>query len=1123
MAGNTLGPLTFGFDIGIASVGWCVLGENRIVDLGVRCFDKAETAKEGESLNLARRTARLMRRRLRRRAWRLTKLARLLKRIGLIQEPAAVHSPSPVSPWRLRVEGLDRCLTKDEWARVIYHLCKHRGFHWISRAEEKKAEGDVKGEGGRVKKGLSDTQRRMSEKGYRSAAEMVLAEFPEAQRNKRGDYGKALSRVLLASELALLFKRQRELGNPHATTKLETAILGSDDRKSGLFWEQKPPLAGVDLLKMLGKCTFERDEYRAPKASFTAERHVWLTRLNNLRIVADGQTRGLNEAERRLALPMPYRQAGDFTYKQLRAALTKTGLLPETFKFAGLSYPAGKQLDEAKPKDPESERLVKLPAWQELRKALKEGNLETEWESMAGAAAGGDPTLLDEIARVLSVFKDGDEVTAELRKLPLPGGEKMIEVLSEISFDKFHALSIKALRKIVPHMEAGLRYDEACLAAGYHHSQLHEAGSGQHTYLPPLYSRRDKDGRMVFNEELDVPRNPVVLRSLNQARKVLNALARTYGSPSAVHIEMARDLSRPLDERNKVKKAQDEYRERNEKDKAAFAAEHGIAAKSREFEKFQLYREQQGKCAYSLKPLDLHRVLHDIGYAEVDHALPYSRSYDDGKNNKVLVLTEENRNKGNRTAYEYLTSFPGGENGERWHNFVVYVESNKSYRLAKRTRLLRKDFGGKAAEEFRERNLNDTRYICRFFKNYVERYLHLEVGADGTATKRCVVLSGQTTAFLRARWGLLKVRGDNDRHHALDAAVVAACSHGMVQRLARYSKDKELANVREGFPDPETGVIEDSAMFQQLHAHFPDPWPHFRGELEARLNIDDGAELRSRLEMFGTYPLDALNALRPLFVSRAPQRRNGGAAHKETIYAQPERLKDQGGVTQKVPLASLTLKDLDNLIDPHRNEKLYAAIRARLETHGGKGEKAFPRDNPLRKPDREGNPTGPVVRTITMVIDKLSGIPIRGGIAKNDTMLRVDVFHHKQDGKFHLVPVYVHHTVAKELPNRAIVAFKDEQDWTLIDGGFNFLFSLHPNDFIRVTQKNKAPISGYYASCHRGTGNLNLWVHDRSQKIGKDGQIEGIGVKTAIALEKFHVDVLGNVYPAPPEQRRGLA
>ena len=38
-----------------------------------------------------------------------------------------------------------------------------------------------------------------------------------------------------------------------------------------------------------------------------------------------------------------------------------------------------------------------------------------------------------------------------------------------------------------------------------------------------------------------------------------------------------------------------------------------------------------------------------------------------------------------------------------------------------------------------------------------------------------------------------------------------------------------------------------------------------------------------------------------------------------------------------------------------------------------------------------------------------------------------------------------------------------------------------------------------------------------------NGMIEGIGVKTALSLEKFHVDVLGNIYPAPPEKRRGLA
>ena len=1109
---HELGPLTFGFDIGIASVGWAVLNATRIVDLGVRAFDKAETAKEGESLNLARRSARLMRRRLRRRAWRMTKLARVMKRFGLISDinQFFAGSPATLSPWKLRVVALDEKLNAEDWARVLYHLVKHRGFHWVSRAEERAAEGDAKSEGGKVKQGLAATTRLMKEKGYRTAAEMVMAEFPDAQRNKRGDYGKALSRRLLADEMRLLFEAQRKLGSERATVELQAALLGDGDHKSGLLWSQKPALSGDDLLKMLGKCTFEKGEFRAPKASYTAERHVWLTRLVNLRISIDGRTRPLNDHERNIVLPLPYEAGEKFTYKNLKSALVKTGL-PDNLRFAGLAYPSHRQKAEEKAKNPEDAILVKLPAWHELRLTLKRKGLESEWKSI-----GSNPELLDQLAWVLSVYKDDSEVEAALGKLVLPAKEQVIDALLDIRFDKFHALSLTALSKIVPLMEQGLRYDEACDKAGYHHSQLFKVGEGTNRKLPPLYSNRDKDGRMIFNEQLgDIPRNPVVLRSLNQARKVLNALVDKFGSPHAVHVEMARDLSRALDERNKIAKEQDGYRDRNEKDRLDFVSTLGIlgAPRGGDFEKWKLYREQQGKCAYSGTAINLERLL-EPGYVEIDHALPYSRSFDDSKNNKVLVHAKENRDKGNRTPFEYLD---GASNSERWRMFVALVESNKTYRQAKRSRLLRKDFGKDEAESFRERNLNDTRYICRFFKNQVEQFLKL---ADGSESRRCVVLSGQMTSFLRARWGLLKVRDESDRHHALDAVVVAACSHTMVKRLSDYSRRKELNQVQEGFVDFDTGEIVNPAMYQRLQEHFPDPWPHFRDEVHQRLKIDDAALLRSEVQRLGTYPAEVLDSVRPLFVSRAPQRRNGGAAHKDTIYAQPERLKAQGGVTQKVPLTSLTLKDLDNLVDPHRNEKLYGAIRKRLEEHGGKGEKAFPINNPLRKPDKNGDPTGPFVRTATLVIDKLSGIPVRGGVAKNDSMLRVDVF--TKAGKFHLVPIYVHHRV-KGLPNRAVVAFKDEGDWTLIDDSFAWCFSLYANDLVRVSQKGKLPIQGYYSSCHRGTGNINLWVHDRSKAIGKDGMIEGIGVKTALSIEKFHVDVLGNLYPAKFEARRGLA
>ena len=42
------------------------------------------------------------------------------------------------------------------------------------------------------------------------------------------------------------------------------------------------------------------------------------------------------------------------------------------------------------------------------------------------------------------------------------------------------------------------------------------------------------------------------------------------------------------------------------------------------------------------------------------------------------------------------------------------------------------------------------------------------------------------------------------------------------------------------------------------------------------------------------------------------------------------------------------------------------------------------------------------------------------------------------------------------------------------------------------------------------------WANDK-------GEIPSIGVRTALALEKFHVDVLGNIYSAPKEERCGLA
>jgi CRISPR-associated protein Cas9/Csn1, subtype II/NMEMI len=1061
-------PYTLGLDIGIASVGWSLLGERRILDLGVRTFDKAEGEK-GASLNEERRLARTLRRRLRRRAYRLLKARRLFKHEGLFDGDEAVlfaMGEDARTPWELRAAGLGERLSPVEWARALYHILKHRGFHVVRRTEAKSDEG------GKLIQGVQGTEKLREEGRFRTLGEMAArsASFAQNKRNKGGDYSHTFARAGLEEEIRLLFEHQRNWGSPHASPEFERAVLE-------LLWAQKPALTGEAMLKLIGHCTFEKTEFRAAKRSYSAERFVWLTRLNNLRISLDGDYRSLTESERRTALDLPYK-LGKVTYHQLRTALAKAHDFPESARFAGLSYRAGE-------KDPEEQKLIELAGWHGLCKAMEKAGLATEWQGIATR-----PELLDAIATVLTVEKTDDGIQKGLANLGLAG--PVVEALLEVSFSDFIRLSLKALRNILPHMEAGLRYDEACVNAGYHHSQIEEKRLS--LYLPPI----PKD---------DI-RNPMVFRALNQARKVVNAIIREYGSPMTVHIELARDLSRPWEERMKIRKGQEQFRDSKEKDLTAFRENFGRdpRGKDRELLKWRLYREQMGQCAYSQRGFDLKRLL-EPGYAEIDHILPYSRSFDDSQNNVVLVFTEENRNKGNRTPHEYLD---GEGISERWHRFEAWVKGNKAFRKAKVDRLLRKNFGAKEAEEFRERHLNDTRFICRFFKNFIEQHLALAAKSEA---QRCVVVNGQLTAFLRARWGVVKNREASDLHHALDATVVAAASHALVKRLADYSRRGELAAMRDGFIDPETGEILSVENIRQLEADFPSPWPWFRQELVARLSPGPGEGVAG----LPNYTPEESAVVCPIFVSRAPKRRGSGPAHKATIGS--ARKLGEGLVIERVQLKDLSLKDLDNLVGRHdpRNAALYGLIEERLKAHGGKGDKAFA--EPLHKPLKDGAP-GPLVRGVKVTKNRSSGVRVRGGIAENATMLRVDVF--AKNGKHYLVPVYVADVARGRLPDRAVVAYKDEGEWDAIDDTYQFLFSMYSNDLIGVVLKKERHF-GYFVSCNRSTGAINLLVHDRNQQVGKKGVIESIGVKTALSVEKFHVDPLGRYYKVREETRRDLA
>ena len=94
--------------------------------------------------------------------------------------------------------------------------------------------------------------------------------------------------------------------------------------------------------------------------------------------------------------------------------------------------------------------------------------------------------------------------------------------------------------------------------------------------------------------------------------------------------------------------------------------------------------------------------------------------------------------------------------------------------------------------------------------------------------------------------------------------------------------------------------------------------------------------------------------------------------------------------------------------------------------------------------------------------------------------------------------------------------------WTKMDENAEFLFSLYPNDWVIITVKHEAPKEGYYAGINRATGAVSLWTHDRDQSDGKRAFIDGVGIKMAVNVEKFHVDVLGRLHKVHQETRQPL-
>ena len=1091
---------TLGLDIGIASVGWAVLENNidgepiKIERLGVRIFDKAEQPKTGASLAEPRREARGQRRTIRRKRHRKDRIKQLIQQNGIMtrveMSEMFEHSQFETSVYELRVQALERALTKQEFVRVLIHLAQRRGYKSNSKSEEAKDK-----ENGKVKSAISENKKCMEENGYRTIGEMLLNDDrfwecnPDGTKifvphNHPDDYRTTVERSMVEDEIRLIFSRQRALGVPYATSKFEEAYLeiwGSqrnfDEGPGG-----KSPYGGNMIEKMLGHCTFEKDEPRAAKGSYSAEYFRLLQDVNHLRLVKNnGESSALTAEQKQIYIDLVMKSAAA-SYAQLRKKLE----LSNDISFNMLRY-GSDEIGKV-----ERKKLGHMKFYHEMRKALntvqKDAISTVSWEQR------------DEIARILLCYKSDDKRKAQLEKLDIP--REFIPALLTLSTSKTAHLSVKALRKLIPHLEKGMTYAEAC----------------KEVYGEQKSSITKKNKLSLF--DIEPINNPVVRRAVSQAIRVINAVVREYGAPEVVRVELAREMGKPYDVRTKMTKKQEANAKRNEELRQQIKKIKGAEPTGQDIVKFKLFQDQKGVCLYSGQNLDITRLF-EAGYVDVDHIIPYSISFDDSYTNKVLVRSPENRQKGNRIPADYFKSDPA-----RWQRFETLVNT-QVHNWKKKRNLLTQALSEEQKNGFKQRNLVDTQYIARVIYNLINDHLQFAETGKYDKKRRTQAVNGAITAHVRKRLGIQKIREDGDLHHAVDAAVVACVSPGMIQKITQYTKHREcIRKTKEGYLDTETGELMTREAYDAKYSpRFPAPWERFRQELEARLS-DNPAEEIARLHL-ATY--DSEEEIKPVFVSRKQTHKISGAAHEATIRS----AKKPGGSISKKPLTNLSLNkktgEIEGYYAPESDRLLYEALKKRLEEFDGNAEKAFA--EPFYKPKRDGT-RGPLVKKVKLYEKKTITVPVGGGNADNGSMIRVDVFYIEDDG-YYYVPIYTADVIKDELPNKAVVRRKLPKDWKEMDDR-DFLFSMYPNDLLYIESRRGIKLKTkkgssrqeeivrktglyYFKGLNIATNALFIITHDNGYEQ------PSLGGKTLSCLKKYTVDALGNYSEVSlPEKRKPL-
>ena len=914
-----------GLDVGTNSLGWAVLGlsddaPSSVIATGVRIFAEGRDAKTKSTLKASRTEKRSARRRRDRFLQRQTFLISEMVKLGLFPSEIAEQKELELQdPFEIRFKALSEQVPLHHLGRALFHINQRRGFKSNRKDRSEETTSGVVSSSVRAlyeEMRLIDPAPIVEDPKALSKEEKREMRVQEAQ-NRAG----ALDRLSQEKQIsfgAFLYQRLQAGKSVRARKNADGKLYDVyptrellEDEFSKLMQHQAtyyPDVITPATIERLhhviffqrklkeqerGFCTYYPDKKRTFRCMPSFQKYRMVQELNALEWADAAGKHCLRDYPKARDLILTEMEnistkAGEFTFGNMKKILKKEEIIEGAVTF-NFESPKRKGFQGNVTSREMRHEDCFGPAWDDLSLAAQDDVIDKVNDDHLDDE-DAERYLMDSYG--LSSFSAQNVMNARL----LEGTTNVSMEAASILYETMLSASCLQSDAVI---EMAERDDNFV-------NPYTRTGRGTLLSELPYYGEAFQDGRHIIpgkREPKDAHdqlkfyggvSNPTVHIALNQIRLVVNEIIKRYGLPASISIELARNLPEGQEGRRDTERMQSENQKNNER-YDQILTENGQSPNRDNRLRLALWEElgeepSDRLCVFSGKPISLPDLFG--GSVEIEHLIPFSVSLDDSKANKTVCWKAANSFKGNRTPFEAFANSSGDYSWEDISERVKGLPNSKRWRFKEDA----KKVWQRDHADFSGRHLNDTRYISRLAREYLENICPFN---------KIDVVTGRLTALLRGHWGLNSIlRGHNEpetaqpkkmrddhRHHAIDAIVIAMTSRSILQKVSRAAGQAEELSLDRLFVKDDSG---HSAI---------DPWDGFRDEVAEKvrgINVSHKLKRKTIGKANGT---------------------SSGALHNETAYGLLDG-PDKTGLYSVVTTKPISFFDRRDKIEKIRDAKI---------------------------------------------------------------------------------------------------------------------------------------------------------------------------------------------------------